>query len=109
MRVAFYAPLKPPSHAVPSGDRRVARLVMDALTGAGHEVELAARLRSLELHGDVERQTRLAGIGGRLATRLTQRLMARPALQRPRAFLTYHLYYKAPDWIGPRVATRLGI
>ena len=25
MRVAFYAPLKPPDHPVPSGDRRVAR------------------------------------------------------------------------------------
>ena len=27
----FYAPLKPPTHPVPSGDRRVARLLMRAI------------------------------------------------------------------------------
>ena len=28
---------------------------------------------------------------------------------RPRLWFTYHVYYKAPDWIGPRVARGLGI
>ncbi len=46
MRVTFYAPLKPPDHEVPSGDRRMARLLIQALELAGHEVEVAARLRS---------------------------------------------------------------
>src|SRR5258705_179814 len=32
MRIAFYAPLKPPSHPVPSGDRRIARLLLQADT-----------------------------------------------------------------------------
>ncbi|MCA8929777.1 MAG: glycosyltransferase family 4 protein, partial [Alphaproteobacteria bacterium] len=27
----------------------------------------------------------------------------------PDAWITYHLYYKAPDWIGPHVAAALGI
>ena len=36
MRIAFYAPLKPPDHPVPSGDRRMARLLMAALATAGH-------------------------------------------------------------------------
>ena len=31
MRLAFYAPLKPPDHPVPSGDRRMAQLLMAAL------------------------------------------------------------------------------
>ena len=35
MRIAFYAPLKPPTHATPSGDRRVAGLLMEALVRAG--------------------------------------------------------------------------
>src|SRR5437868_217442 len=35
MRVAFYAPLKPPDHPVPSGDRRVAQLFLTALRAAG--------------------------------------------------------------------------
>lgn len=109
MRLAFYAPLKPPTHPVPSGDRRMARLIMAALAAAGHDVELASRFRSRDGAGDTERQTRIAAIGGRLAARLVRRWLARPAAERTRAFVTYHLYYKAPDWIGPRVAARLGI
>lgn len=109
MRVAFYAPLKPPDHPVPSGDRRMARLLITALTRAGHDVELAARLRSYDRDGLAERQARLAAIGGRLAARYVARMRARPPAQRPQAWVTYHLYHKAPDWIGPRVARQLGI
>src|SRR3990170_2679617 len=35
LRIAFYAPLKSPTHGTPSGDRRVAGLLMDALARAG--------------------------------------------------------------------------
>lgn len=107
MRIAFYAPLKPPDHPRPSGDRRVARLLMTALALAGHEVTLAARLRSWDGRGDPVRQARLAAMGGRLAQRLLRRYGTSAA--RPQAWLTYHLYYKAPDWIGPRVTAALGI
>ncbi len=109
MRVAFYAPLKPPDHGVPSGDRRVARLLIQALELAGHEVEVAARLRAWHGVPDAARQARIAALGAVLAERLLRRYRARPAAARPRAWLTYHLYYKAPDWIGPRVAEALGI
>jgi glycosyltransferase involved in cell wall biosynthesis len=109
MRVAFYAPLKPPDHPVPSGDRRVAQLIMAALAYAGHEVELAARFRSYDGGGSTDRQMRLAAIGGRLAARCAARLRALPPTRRPLLWLTYHLYHKAPDWIGPRVAARLAI
>ena len=37
MRIAFYAPLKPPDHPVPSGDRRMARMLWAALRAGGHE------------------------------------------------------------------------
>lgn len=109
MRVAFYAPLKPPTHPVPSGDRRMAQLLMTALARAGHTVDLALRFRSYEGSGELERQTRLAGLGGRLAHRLIERFMDVPASERPDLWITYHLYYKAPDWIGPRVAAALKI
>jgi glycosyltransferase involved in cell wall biosynthesis len=108
MRIAFYAPLKPPDHPVPSGDRRVARLLMAALAAAGHEPILAARLRSRDGGGDRERQARLRALGERLAERYLRQVAARPSL-RPDLWLTYHLYYKAPDWIGPRVAAALRI
>jgi glycosyltransferase involved in cell wall biosynthesis len=109
MRVALYAPLKPPDHPVPSGDRRMARLLMAALDRAGHAPELAARLRSYDGGGDSERQIRIAELGGRLAARLQMQLRARPASARPEAWLTYHLYHKAPDWLGPRLASGLQI
>jgi len=109
MRIAFYAPLKAPDHGIPSGDRTVARLLVAALKHAGHQVELASRLRSRDGAGDPVRQRRLAALGARLAARLLRRYEARPPAARPRAWLTYHLYYKAPDWIGPRVCRALGI
>jgi glycosyltransferase involved in cell wall biosynthesis len=109
MRVAFYAPLKPPDHPVPSGDRRMARLLVEALERAGHQVELASRLRSRDPAGDAGRQARLERIGAGLARRLLRRYGARAPAERPRAWLTYHLYDKAPDWIGPAVAQGLGI
>jgi glycosyltransferase involved in cell wall biosynthesis len=108
MRIAFYAPLKPPDHPVPSGDRRMARLLLAALKVAGHEPELAARLRSRDGSGDRRRQARLRTLGTKLAERYLRRVAARPDL-RPDLWLTYHVYYKAPDWIGPRVASALRI
>ena len=108
MRIAFYAPLKPPDHPVPSGDRRMARLLMTALKAAGHEPALAARLRSRDATGDPGRQARLRVLGTKLAERYLRRVAARPDL-RPDLWLTYHVYYKAPDWIGPRVAAAMQI
>ena len=109
MKIAFYAPLKPPTHPIPSGDREVARLILAALQRAGHEPELASRLRSREGTGDPARQQALAAIGERLARRAIRRYGGRPTAQRPAAWITYHLYYKAPDWIGPAAAQALGI
>lgn len=109
MRIAFYAPLKPPDHPVPSGDRLLARLLVTALRRAGHEVELAGRLRSRDAAGNPARQARLRALGARLAARYARRCEARPKERRPALWFTYHLYYKAPDWIGPAAAERLGI
>ena len=108
MRVAFYAPLKPPDHPVPSGDRRVARLFLDALRRAGHEPFLASRLRSFDGMGDPARQARLAALGQRTAARLLRRWQETPGTA-PELWFTYHLYYKAPDWLGPSVCAALGI
>ncbi|MFZ5791366.1 MAG: glycosyltransferase family 4 protein [Pseudomonadota bacterium] len=109
MKIAFYAPLKPPSHPVPSGDRAMARLMMTALERAGHEVEVASRLRAREGAGDAQAQGQIAAIGRQQAERLIRRWQALPSPRRPSLWLTYHLYYKAPDWIGPRVAGALAI
>ena len=109
MRIAFYAPMKPPDHPVPSGDRHLARLLLRALRHSGHEPELASRFVSRDGKGDPDRQARLKTLGEKLAARLIRRFAARPPDARPEAWLTYHVYHKAPDWIGPAVADALGI
>ncbi len=109
MRVAFYAPMKPPDHPVPSGDRAVARLLVKALRHGGHEVELASRFRTWQGQADLMRQARLADLGERVAEQILRRYSAKPKAERPQAWLTYHLYYKAPDFIGPRIAAALDI
>lgn len=108
-RLAFYAPLKSPRHPVPSGDRRMARLLIEALQRLGHEVELSSHFRSFDREGDAERQQRIRTLGERLAKRLVYRYMAMPPSKRPEAWITYHAYHKSPDWLGPIVRTALGI
>ena len=107
MRIAFYAPLKAPDHPTPSGDRLIAGLLVRALERAGHEVALASRLRTFDGVGDRARQRRLARIGRAEARWLIDRWLGSP--RAPRCWFTYHLYHKAPDWIGPRVSARLRI
>ncbi len=109
MRLAFYAPMKPPDHPVPSGDRRMGNLLIQAMERGGHQVEIANRFRSRDGEGDRRRQARLAHIGTARAERLLRLYKSRPAGEVPQLWFTYHLYYKAPDWIGPRVAAGLGI
>ncbi len=101
MRIAFYAPLKAPTHPTASGDRRVARLLMDALQLAGHTVELVSELRSFDGSGDLARQQALRQAGRDAAQALIDRWRDGACDARPDVWFTYHLYYKAPDWLGP--------
>ena len=109
MRIAFYAPLKPPTHATPSGDRRVAGLLMDALERSAGQVELVSTFRSFDADGDAARQEALRKQGETLARRLVAQWRAGPPALRPDLWFTYHVYYKAPDWLGPQVSKALGI
>jgi glycosyltransferase involved in cell wall biosynthesis len=109
VRIAFYAPLKPPTHATPSGDRRVAGLLMDALERIADHVELVSTFRSFDADGDGERQDALRKQGETLARRMVAQWRAAPAAMRPELWFTYHVYYKAPDWLGPAVSAELGI
>lgn len=109
MRIAFYAPMKPPTHGVPSGDRRVAGLLMEALGRAGHRVELASTYRSYDAHGDPQRQAAMRDQATAFARGLAQQWRNGARELRPDLWFTYHVYYKAPDWLGPTVSEALGI
>ena len=106
MRIAFHAPMKPPSSTRPSGDRTVARLLIAALQAAGHRIDVASRFRSWEGRGDAQR--RLAARGARIAEGLLRR-WTNAGSEPPDLWFTYHLYHKAPDWLGPPVSAALGI
>jgi len=107
--VAFYAPLKSPDHPSPSGDRTMARLLMKALERGGFKPALASDLRTFEKTGDLASQERIRQDSLAEADRLVRHYGSLPREDRPLLWFTYHVYYKAPDWIGPRVADALGI
>ena len=110
MRIAFYAPLKAPGQGfAPSGDRRVAGLLMAALAHSGERVELVSTFRSYDADGDRERQAALRAQGEALGQAIAAQCRDLPRGERPDLWFTYHLYYKAPDWLGPIVAGALGI
>lgn len=107
--LAVYAPLKSPNHPAPSGDRTMVRLLWRALEAAGFAPELASELRSYEPAGDEARQRAVAAEGRREAGKLIADFSGRARAARPRAWFTYHSYFKAPDHLGPRVAAACGI
>jgi glycosyltransferase involved in cell wall biosynthesis len=82
---------------------------MDALAHAGHRVEMVSTFRSYDRDGDRERQAALQTQGERLAAQLIEQWREMPPSDRPQLWFTYHLYYKAPDFLGPQVSEALGI
>ncbi|WP_420586317.1 glycosyltransferase family 4 protein [Ruegeria sp.] len=97
-RVAFYCPMKAPDSPVPSGDREMARNLMQAIGAQGDTVDLPSRLRIYDKTGDAQVQAALRAKADTEAQRLIAELPADTAL-----WVTYHNYYKAPDLLGPHV------
>ncbi len=108
-KVAFYAPMKPPDSARPSGDLRIAQLFIKALDSAGFDVEVASTLRSWEGQGNAARQQKIKVEAQQFAAKIVAEYWAREACDRPQYWFTYHLYHKAPDWLGSHVSKELGI
>lgn len=108
MRIGFYAPLKPPDHPAPSGDRRIARLFMAALRGMGHEVTLLSDLRSHNRDGNTAREAATAAAGAAEVTRLLAAWQANPR-SRPDLLFTYHVYHKAADYLAPALKAATGL
>ncbi|WP_417684558.1 glycosyltransferase family 4 protein [Roseibium sp.] len=107
MKIAFTAPMKPLDDPVPSGDRTMGRLIVKALEAGEHEVRIASRFRSWRKDGSEDLQRAVKRDALAEAERVAKEWDA--ANYRPDIFLTYHLYHKAPDWIGPALADRYSI
>lgn len=107
VRIAFHTPLNLFEDSRISGDRLMARLLVEAMASLGHDVApipdarcymrtpdtetLAAHQREAEARRDVllDGWSRYGGA--------------------PELWFTYHSYYKAPDLLGPELSAALGI
>ncbi len=98
MKIAFYAPMKPPDAPHPSGDRMIASLLIKALEIGGHDVDVGSTLRTWEGAGDKAAQTALQVEAHDEVARILRE--SEPA----DLWFTYHVHYKAPDMIGPAVS-----
>ena len=99
MKVAFYAPVKPPDHPIPSGDRLIGQNIIKALKMGGADVDVASRYISYSKRDSDDILTEKK----RRALEETNRIIDQYSTSPPDLFLTYHPYCKAPDWIGPGV------
>ncbi|QKD01634.1 glycosyltransferase family 4 protein [Mesorhizobium loti] len=106
MRIAFYAPLKSPNHPVVSGDRQMARMLVQALQHGGHSVELASELR-FYLRQPEPKSFDTLKIEARDEAARLKTLWHRDG--KPDLWFCYHPYYKAPDLIGPELAQAFAV
>jgi len=105
--IAFYAPMKSPTHAKPSGDREMARNLMAAIGAhrAAGQVDLVSELQSHDPAGSPETQAGMQAQARAEIARLTETLAGRDI----GLWVTYHNYYKAPDLLGPAVCAALNL
>lgn len=104
MKIAFYAPLKSPNHPVPSGDRLMARQLIQALRQGRHEVDIASEFRSFSAKPDA-----LADLQARASHEIRRLDAEWLAGGRPDVWFCYHPYYKSPDLLGPELCRRHGV
>ena len=107
MKIGFYAPMKAPDHPSPSGDRTLARLLIEAMAQAGHDVRLMSQHRSIDIAGDLENQRKIREQSASEAARILNQLQHRS--HSIDLWFTYHLFHKAPDGLGPRICEALSI
>lgn len=105
MNIVFYAPMKPPDHPAPSGDRMMSRLLVRALRDCGHQVTPAPPICTYDGAGDLRRQQAIHA----QAAAAAEAFIAVSAAARPDLWFSYHVYHKSPDWTGPAVARALRI
>jgi glycosyltransferase involved in cell wall biosynthesis len=106
-KIAFFAPLKPPDHPIPSGDRQMARMFLSALGRAGYDTLLASRaILYSKRHGAEHMAARR-----QLAHEEADRLLAefKDRAWSPDLWFSYHPYDKSPDWLGEEICDRLSI
>ena len=101
-RMSFYSPLKPIDSSVPSGDRGIARGLYHFFIDHGWQPFVASRLVSRRSRSQPQLPSRF------LLSFKVARAAIRTLRAKPDVLLTYHNYYKAPDWLHPIVSLLSG-
>jgi glycosyltransferase involved in cell wall biosynthesis len=96
LKIAFFCPNKPLTHAHPSGDLTIARDLQNALSDLGHECREIVQFRS--------RWFWKSGKGWFQASTTFLATYRKTLLFKPDLWLTYHSYYKSPDILGPAIS-----
>ena len=99
--------MKPPNHETPSGDRLMARLLVQCLGLAGHRVTIASQFRSFLRDPDDR------GMANSILEHAeSERARLSSVWQAdgpPDLWFCYHPYYKAPDLIGLSLCAEFGV
>ena len=98
--------MKSPDHPIPSGDRQIARLIQNSLQKSGHRVDLVSTLRSWHKTADANWYQQIEQEAKKIADNYLHHITDET---KPDIWLTYHLYHKAPDWLGPYISKALNI
>lgn len=106
---ALYTPLKHPFQGEASGDREIARTLLEGLRACGFEPELASRMSTWRREFEPDVAARLERAAALVVETLVRRYRRRPLARRPRFWMTYQNYYRCPDLLGPAIATALDI
>ena len=87
----------------------MARSLIYLLEYLGHDVRLVSEFQSREPEGRGKVQKELEAEGDSIANKLVESYMDGTATWKPDIWFTYHVYYKAPDWIGLKVTEKINI
>jgi glycosyltransferase involved in cell wall biosynthesis len=106
-KIAFYAPLKSPAHEVPSGDRLMARSLVECLQQFGYCVEIVSHLRALIRDpNDQAANTTLLRNADQECERISTLWKRQDP---PDCWFCYHPYYKSPDLLGPALCQEFNL
>ena len=108
MRAIFYAPMANPDAVAASGVPRMGVLLQRALKAAGVEVVAPNLPRTYDGRGDNAVQREARKTSARASSDLLESVRV-GRMAKPDLWFSYHVYYKSPDWIGPRIAQELRI
>jgi len=106
-RIAFYAPLKSPDFPIPSGDRLMARSLVQIMQNNSYTVDVVSQLRARCPDPQDEISNQLLLDDARKECALIEQRWKTAGV--PAAWFCYHPYYKSPDLLGPDLCRQFNV